>query len=174
MTVINNQYFKNNIILYENILSYNGGANPLRKGLIKAYFDKGLYEKAFRQINELGVYYPRSYDFYLYSGLYYALIGNIDKAIESYNLALSKGSDQYVYYNLSVCYEKLRDLEKAIAFALECYKINPSYLPGLIKLGDLYMQKEEVAEARKYYQKALELDPQNKIIMDKILKLRRG
>jgi len=174
LTVINNQYFKNNIILYENILSYNGGANPLRKGLIKAYFEKGLYEEAFGQIKELGVYYPQSHDFYFYSGLYYFLVGNIDKAIENYNFALSKGSDHYVYYNLSLCYEKLKNLDKAIDFALECYKINPFYLPGLIKLGDLYMQKEEVTESRKYYEKALELDPQNKIIMDKILKLKMG
>lgn len=170
LTRVNNRYFNDNIILYENALFHNGGANPLRKGLIKAYLEKGLHQEAFRQIQELGVYYPESYDFY--SGFYYLNLGNIDKAIENFNLALDKNSkDGYSYYNLSICYEQLGQFDNAINFALKCYKINTSYLPALIKLGDLYMQKAEFSESRKYYEKALTLDPHNIIIKNKILKL---
>jgi protein O-mannosyl-transferase len=171
LTTVNNRCFKNNIILYKNILFYNGGANPLRKGLINAYFQKGLYEEAFGQIQEFGIYYPESYDFNLNSGLYYLAVGNINKAIENFSLALNKGRDEYPYYNLSICYEKLKRLDKAVDSALKCYTINPSYLPVLIRLGDLYMQKAEFSEAKKYYEKALNLNPHNKAIKNKILKL---
>lgn len=169
LTWVNNNYWKNSIIFYKNILEHTSERNPLRKELIKEYLRHKLYEDALVEIKKLSIYYPESEDLYLFQGNYYYLINEISTAIDNYNRALRKNKNNfYIYYNLSLCYEKLKQLDRAIDYASESIKINPYYLSALIQLGDLYSEKKEFIKAGQYYQMALELDPDNQLLKDKV------
>lgn len=169
LTVVNNAYWKSNITLYKQTLEYTSEKNPLRKELIKTYLQYGLYDSALTEIKKFSIYYPNSPELYNFWGNYYFFTGQVNRAIDNYKRALNKDNKFfYASYNLSLCYEKLKQLDTAMNYALECLKINPYYSPNLVQLGDLYAEKKQFIEAKKYYQMALELDPDNQLIQSNI------
>jgi tetratricopeptide (TPR) repeat protein len=168
LTFINNNYWRNNIIFYENILEHSIARNYIRKNLISEYIQIGLFEKALVEIKKLSVYYPEDKDLFLLHGHYYYSTKRIPMAIEKYNMVLKKNEDFCAYYSLSLCYEKLGQLDDAIGYALKAVNMNPYYKLALIKLGDLYKKKTQILLTKRYYQKALEIDPDDKILKEKI------
>lgn len=169
LTLVTNTYWRNNIVVYENTLKYTSRKNPMLKNLIKSYLDNCLYLYAFTAIEEFSNYYPESSDRYLLQGDYYFATDEITSAIESYNTALKINKYNFqVYYNLSLCYQKLKQPDKALESALESIRLNPYYLNGLIMAGDLYRRKKDHAQARRYYQEAFAIDPSNENIKEKL------
>ncbi|MFA5411328.1 MAG: tetratricopeptide repeat protein [Candidatus Omnitrophota bacterium] len=168
LTTVNNSLWKNGLVFYRNILEYTSKGNPLRKNLIKEYLNRGLYEDALAEIKKFSLDFPGSEDLYIFQGNYYYETGRINAAIENYGKALRKNKNLYAYYDLSLCYEKLGQLDKAVYFATEAVKMKPHYLAALVQLGDLYSQKKEFNQAERYYRAALEIEPGNKIVQDKI------
>jgi len=126
LTIVNNRYYKDDIALYNNILSYEP-ANPLRKALIVAYLKKGQYEDALAQVEKLKTIQPDSYDAYFYSGMYYLYTGQIEAAEGNFRLALSKARNCYVFYYLGICLERLNQRPEAINYILESWRRDPSY-----------------------------------------------
>jgi tetratricopeptide (TPR) repeat protein len=167
LTIVNNRYYKDDIALYNNILSYEP-ANPLRKALIVAYLKKGQYEDALAQVEKLKTIQPDSYDAYFYSGMYYLYTGQIEAAEGAFRQALSKAGNCYLYYYLSLCSGKLNRPLEAVNYALESFRLDPEYLPALIRLGDLYLQGSDMIKAKRYFNAALKLDPENKAVKHKI------
>lgn len=169
LTMVNNAYWKNDLVLHKNILEYTPERNYLRINLITSYLNSGLYEKALAEIKKFSLYYQDTPHFYYMWGNYYLSTGRLDMAIDNYHKVLNKDKNFYfAYYDLSICYERLNQLDKAIYFALECSKINPYYLDNLIKIGDLYSKKRQFIEANKYYRMALEIEPDSRLIKEKI------
>ncbi len=169
LTLISNTYWKHNIIVYENILKYTSQKNPMLKNLIEEYLNHGLYLNALSAIKKFSRYYPESSDRYLLEGYYYYKIDEIDNAIDSYNTALKINRYNFqIYYNLSLCYQKLKQADKAIELALESVRLNPFYMDGLVMLGDLKALEKQHALALQYYEKAIEIDPSKKNIKEKL------
>lgn len=169
LTLISNTYWKHNIVVYENVLKYTSQKNPMLKNLIKEYLNQGLYLDALSAIKKFSEYYPESSDRYLLEGDYHYKTDEIDRAINSYNTALKINKYNFqIYYNLSLCYQKLKQADKSIEHALESVRLNPFYLDGLVMLGDLYSREKEYALARAYYERAFEIDPSRKDIKEKL------
>jgi len=59
-------------------------------------------------------------------------------------------------------YFKKRSYRAAAGRFREATKWNPTYAEAYLRLGDAYEKMKETAEARKAYQKYLELDPKSK------------
>lgn len=169
LTFINNTYWKDNIALYKNILKYIPDKNPLRQNLINEYLQKGLYEDARVEIKQFSADYPEISMRYILQGDYYYHLNQIPAAIKNYENALIINKYNFkVYYNLSLCFEKLKQSDKAVDFALKSIKINPYYFDALNKLGDLYSEKKDNIEAIKYYKRALDINPGNNALGEKI------
>ncbi len=170
LTVLNNLYWKNNIILYKHISQYiSEERNPAWKNLINSYFKAGLYEKALDEINKFSIYYPDSTESYILWGNYYFLTGDLNKAVDNYKLALSQGRNNFaIYSNLSLFYKELNQLDKAIDSGLACFRLNPYLTDNLVRLGDLYSKKRQFIEANKYYYMALEIEPDSRLIKERI------
>lgn len=166
LTALNNLYWKSNIILYKHISQYiSEERNPAWKNLINSYFKAGLYEKALNEIKKFSNYYPDSAETYILWGNYYFFIGELNKAVDSYNAALSQDRKNFaIYSNLSLFYKELNQLDKAIDSGLACFRINPNLVDNLIRLGDLYSKKRQFAEANKYYYMALEIEPDSRLL----------
>jgi len=170
LTVINNVYWKNNLVLYKHISEYiPEQRNPVWKNLINSYFKAGLYEDALTEIKRFSIYYPGSAQTYILWGNYYFLTGRLHKAVDNYKVALTKDKNNFALYsNLSLFYKELNQIDKAVDSGLVCFKINPYHLDNLIRLGDLYSRKRQFTEANKYYYMALEIEPDNQLIKEKI------
>jgi tetratricopeptide (TPR) repeat protein len=169
LTIINNAYWENDFILHKNILDNSSESNYLRINLIVFYIDSHLYEKAASEINKFSIYYPDNPYLYHIWGYYYFNMGQIDKAIDYFHKAIYKEKRfSHAYFYLSLCYRELKQLDKAIEYALEFYRINPYLLINLVNLGDLYTEKKQFAEAGRYYGLAFEIDPENPFLKDKI------
>jgi len=168
LTMVNNIYWKNNLILHKNLLKFDDKKNYLRLNLVNWYFRNGLYADAKEEIAKFAVDYPNSAQLYYITGDYYFATGNPTLAIEYYNKALSKSKLFFVYYHLSMCYEMLGEADKAVNFSLEGYRMKPYYIPNLIRLGDLYAKAKNSQSAKKYYMLASEIEPNNQLIRGKL------
>jgi hypothetical protein len=168
-TAIYNTYWKDDITLFRNALKYASAENPVRKNLINAYFRHGRYKDALDEIKKLAGYYPNEAQIYILWGNRFFAARQFNAAIDTYNISLSKRKDFYVvYYNLSACYAGLKQVDKAIGWGLECFRLLPLYLPNLIQLGDLYVQVKDFKEASIYYRMALELDPHSQLLKERM------
>ena len=171
LTIANNKYWKNEFVLYEYMLGYAPKAIPMRKNLIYAYLENGLDKKAISEINKFTTYAPDSPDLDMFWGGYFLLIGRPLLAIDKYSVSLSKNPKNfYAYYNLTSCYKELGQLDRAINCALQCFEIKPYHFLNLIRLGDLYSEKKQFSEGLKYYLRAYEIDPSDKMPREKIKK----
>ncbi len=169
LTVINNTYWKNEIVLYNNILRNAPENNHLRLNLINAYLTKGLNANALEEIRVFAVHYPDSPHLYYAWGNYYFATGNLKEAIKNYKAALEKDKKFFfAYYYLSLCFEAAGKLDEARGVALQGYEVSPYFLPNLVRLGDLYSVKKDPLEAKRYYNLALEIEPDNRLIREKL------
>ncbi|MDP1852693.1 MAG: hypothetical protein Q8L26_00575 [Candidatus Omnitrophota bacterium] len=169
LTIVNNGYWKNDLILHENILEQSPESNYLRINLIQNYLNLGLYEDALAETKKFSAYYPDTGHLYLVWGEYYLALGKLDKAIENYKMALNK--DRKIFYasqRLALCYKELGEPEKALEFILESIKTEPYCVSSLVLAGDLYSVKKDFLKADKYYYLALEIDPGDLSIKEKI------
>lgn len=69
-------------------------------------------------------------------------------------------ADFWLY--LSIAHKRLGNFDKALDAALRVHELRPDRLPNLINLGDLYQKIGDFAEARKYIDRALQIDPTNR------------
>ncbi len=169
LTVVNNLYWNNDLVLYKNMFKYTSERNYMRANLINYYIKHRLYKYAASEIERFSVFYPDTAHTYFLWGNYYFAAGDFAKAADNYNKALGKEQNFfYAVHNLSLCYEKLGELNKAADLALECFKVNPYYMENLVWLADLYLKQRKFGEAQKYYSKALEIDPDNKWIKQQL------
>ncbi|MBI4982360.1 MAG: hypothetical protein HZC15_04385 [Candidatus Omnitrophica bacterium] len=165
LTMANNFYWKKDLIIFKRILQFSDPRSPVRKSLINEYLVYGRYSEALDEIKKYEKYYPDDYNLEILYGNYYFYTQEISKAVARYQEAIrKKGNDFFVLYRLSVCYRILGQLERALDFGLEAYKINPYFIPNLIELGELYQQKNDLVLARKYFSLALAIEPRNKVI----------
>ncbi len=61
--------------------------------------------------------------------------------------------------------------DKSIQLNLKIVDMNPDYLDAYLGLGFAYMQRSKYKEAKKYYQEAVKIDPNNVIARNNIEKL---
>ncbi|VEU24204.1 DEKNAAC105427 [Brettanomyces naardenensis] len=87
------------------------------------------------------------------------------KAIELFSKAIdvSETPNHVLYSNRSACYASLHEYADALKDAEECVKINPTWAKGYNRVGAAYLGENKTTEAREAYEKALELDPSNKM-----------
>lgn len=168
LTVVTNVYWRNDLILFTNILENSFPENYLRINLAIYYLKNSLLEDAFAEIKKISLYYPDSIHLYYLLGSYYLEKGEPGRALDNYRLALKRQKDFYAaYYYSAVCYDKLGQLDNALDFSLKCFELNPYFMPNLIKLGDLYSKKGMPKEAGQYYKKASEADPGHPLVTGK-------
>lgn len=121
----------------------------------RAYNEYGLHvldrdpERAIRLLGkslELDRYQPQ---IYINIGLAYEMIGQIEKAISAYELALFIGpQDPTAYYNLGVLYyRKLSDRDTALTYFLKARDLDPMEPDVHQFLGSIYRDQGDLARS---------------------------
>ncbi|GME85561.1 unnamed protein product [Ambrosiozyma monospora] len=88
-----------------------------------------------------------------------------DKAIELFTKAIevSPTPNHVLYSNRSACYTSIHKYNEALKDAQECVKINPTWAKGYNRVGAAQFGLKDLESAKVSYEKALDLDPSNKI-----------
>ncbi len=97
---------------------------------------------------------------YRVRGLYYTVNGNYSKCVEEYD-ALTKEfpSDNVAYINLAVCYERLRDMTKAVEVARHTVEMSPEGVVQRLNLAVYSSYAGDFAGAEKEAREVLRRNP---------------
>lgn len=105
--------------------------------------------------------YPTSIEAWYNKGYYYQNRGEVDNALACfYNLVDIDSSWYKPYYNLGYIHLIMTDeLDSAVYYFEECTKWDPSNYEAYNNLGLAYEKKGDVFNAKRYYQKSIEINP---------------
>lgn len=86
----------------------------------------------------------------------------IDKAIEMYLKITEKDSKYFdAYLAISICYAKKGELGKSVDFCQNALSVNSKSYEANNQMGLVYYCCEELSDAIKYYERALQINPDN-------------
>lgn len=124
--------------------------------------------QAYRQYLEL---FPRSPDAAFNLAYYLGKDGQFEAAIEAYRQALKLGvsAPEEAQLNIANIYmDHLHDHKKAAHHFQEARALNPRYAPVYHNLGNLAEQLGDRVKAARYFEKCLELQPDNELALARL------
>ncbi|XP_031560926.1 stress-induced-phosphoprotein 1-like [Actinia tenebrosa] len=93
--------------------------------------------------------------------------GDFPNALKCYNEAIKRNpGDAKLYSNRAATYQKLAAFELAQKDCDECIRLDPTFVKGYTRKGGVLFALKKYIDARSAYEKALELDPNNKEARD--------
>lgn len=124
------------------------------------YFDSAFFNEARKELEksrELGISTPG-----LHSDLAMAYqgLGNLEKAAQEYEIALSKGAQVEDYINLANLYSKTGRLDSALQIYRTALESNANSVSIYLNMGNIYLEKGQYQEAIDILKKGVELSPE--------------
>lgn len=93
--------------------------------------------------------------------------GDYPSAIKHYTEAIKRNpEDAKLFSNRAACYQKLAEFTLALKDCEECIRLEPAFVKGYIRKGYALIAMKELSKAQTAFQKALELDENNKEAID--------
>jgi len=118
---------------------------------------------------------PESAHLWAQLGSTYVKAGVMDRAIDAYHKAVNLDpTNGQTYYHLAQAYAQKMDLAEAVLFYRKSVELFPSYKDKAIsfsRLGDLYRQMKDFANALEAFDVAIGLDPGNETILSGLTKI---
>ena len=100
--------------------------------------------------------------------------GELEKAIDHYRTAvrLEPAESTYKKNLADLLYVEKGEVDEAIAIYLELFKSSPRDVETLLNLGIISDQVGQPAEAESFFQRALEIEPWNQAVRERLTELR--
>jgi len=85
--------------------------------------------------------------------------GDYPAAVKEYTDAINRDPTNATYYsNRAAAYTKLTEFALALKDCDECIKLHPNFIKGHLRKGNILLAMKKPSDARKAFEKALELD----------------
>ncbi len=150
------------ITAFQKALEIQPKLSEAKNNLASAYLMKGELDKAQPLLKQVldDPLYPTPQFAYFNLARIYERQGKINEAIEQYKLALDYRPD-YVdaHYNLGLLYLQQGKTDLAIQEISEATRLSPDIAAYHQSLGVAYVEAGKPKEARKAFEKVLEMDP---------------
>ncbi|MFA5032468.1 MAG: tetratricopeptide repeat protein [bacterium] len=160
LTIRQNNIWKNQITLFQNILKYNSFCPETYNNLGNIYAQKGLLDEAIQEYKKALILNPDSPDIHNNLGDVYERKGLLDEAIQKYKKTLMLNPNTPgIHNNFGNIYTKKGLFEEAIQEYKKELILNPNFPEIHNNLGNIYAQKGLFDEAIQEYKKALILNP---------------
>jgi Tfp pilus assembly protein PilF len=174
-TYARNAVWKDEVTMWEDIVSKSPYKGRAHTGLGKAYRSQGLFSKAIEQYNISLRLNP--YDLATYNNLgnAYASLGQLDTAIHYLQTAIKFESNlKDTHYNLGHVYQLQGLMDKAIKEYKIAISLNPFFAKAHYNLGLAYQSKGLIDKANEHFKITRQLNPalikgretQNKFMQD--------
>ncbi|MCX6640109.1 MAG: tetratricopeptide repeat protein [bacterium] len=131
--------------------------------LMQFYYNKGMYEKALNKAMEILKVDPNQKDANRAAAFSYNSLGESQKALEYYQKVLSdQPNDPDLNFNMGQLYKAMQKYDESIASFHRTMEFNPKDVEAILNIAGIYLEvKKDYPNAVVYYQKAVELDPNN-------------
>lgn len=107
--------------------------------------------------------------------IFFICSGKFPEALKHYTEAIKRNPDDAkLYSNRAACYVKLLELQLALRDCDDCIRLDPKFIKGYLRKGQVLMAMKEEAKAAVAYRKALELDPNNEEATDGLSRAQAG
>lgn len=118
-------------------------------------FKNGLEDKAVASLKEALKINNHELKFYLTLSDYYFKKNNLDSEIALYRQALKSSiiTKEMIYYRLGGAYERLKLFSEARLAYEKAVGLAPNYVEALLRLADLYRQKQDYDPALRTYER---------------------
>ncbi len=133
-------------------------------------YDRVGDDRALEYYNSALDIYPESLEAWYNKGMYYQTRDDINNALECYRSANDIDSSWAdPYYNQGYIHMMMvEDLDSAIYFFDKATYWDPSYFEAYNNLGLAYEKQGNITDAKKYYQKAIEINPDFQLAKDNL------
>ncbi len=137
--------------------------DDVKLNIAKVYFYKCEYENAIIQISSIK---NKNISVLKLLALSYIKLNKFQNAINVYNSFIDNENMRFAdFFNLSVSYMNLSDINNALKYALIAHSLNNNDIDINIHIASLYKQTDEEIKAIDYYIKVLEFLPDDKNIL---------
>jgi uncharacterized protein (TIGR03032 family) len=120
---------------------------------------QGQAELALQQIQRALDLDPHQADFYSQAGVVHCNLGDLETGITCYQKALTLQPSAHIRFNLGLALQKAGRLTEAEQTYLNLIADHPTYAVAHQHLGNLYQQQAQPTVAIRYYQQALQHQP---------------
>jgi len=153
---------ENAVSLMKKAVEYAPNNHEFRSTLATLLFNLGMFGEAADEYEILAKVYPEKPELNFYLAESYARMGEIGKAIETFNaLENILGMFEALSMEKYRLYMMLQEPDSALNEIKKLGEKFPTESRYPIILGDLYLQQNDNTQALKCYQKALEIDPES-------------
>jgi len=161
--------YKSAIPFFKKKIELGGpNVNALRN-LAYCYLKTEKYDLAASTLEQAIVLKPEDVIMRQTIGKIYSFIGNCEKAIEHYKVALKDTTCSLsnidkckILGDVCFCYNVMRDCGNAITYGERAIKCDPKNIDYLYNLATAYHLCNKIKLANTYYKKVLEIDPKHK------------
>ncbi len=113
---------------------------------------------------------PNNWSIHYHTGFAWRIIGDMEKAIFSYNRAIELAPDKYMnFYGIGIVYQLVGDFDNAINNLRQAHSLNKTSIEVLNSLGLTYKKKGDLIKALEIYDYAAQTMMGN--IMEKLKQL---
>ena len=92
-------------------------------------------------------------------------VGQLEKSIQTYEVAIDKETDREVkadlYFNLGILYNKVGNLEEAEYHFTNALDENPDDVEAVMGMAQVFENAEKWRKAEKFYRELIAIDPEN-------------
>jgi tetratricopeptide (TPR) repeat protein len=136
-------------------------ASSIKLKKAQILIDKGQVEKGLEYLNNIEGIESSNYEFYILKGNAYAIKGDINKALNFYNFAVSMYTDDKaeVCYNVAVSLEHLCFFEEAATYLEKAIALEPENTSYLFDLAYCLEHTEDLDKCVNVYKNYLDVDP---------------
>ena len=153
---------ENAVSLMKKAVEYTPDNHEYRNTLATLLFNLDMYGEAADEYEILSNIYPEKPELNFYLAESYARMGEIGKAIDTFNaLENLLGMFEALSMEKYRLYMTLQQPDSALNEIKKLGEKFPTESRYPIILGDLYLQQNNNTEALRYFQKALEIDPES-------------
>jgi stress-induced-phosphoprotein 1 len=98
--------------------------------------------------------------------------GNYPSAIREYTEAIKRNpEDGKLFSNRAAAYTKLAEFNLALDDCAECIRLAPDFVKGYLRKANIHLALKQFSEARKAYEKVLEMEPNHSESLDGLRKI---
>src|SRR3989339_66541 len=159
--------YKDQMTLWQDTIIKNPAATLAHNNLSILYYNQGEYEKSIKSN-------PIFFNAYNNLAFLYSKNNENDKAVQIYEIFLQKNPyETTAYNNVGVIYAKQKKYKEAFISFQKAVKIDSDNILAHKNLGNLFNLSKEYDKALLEYEKVLKLLPDDKIIENKVEKLKK-
>lgn len=147
---------------YQRVLDKNPGLYQAYENIGICYYKLDDLDKAVEAFKCMLEKDPYSQESLINLSAIYFEKGNLEEGMKYFNqLNAERLTDPGVFYNVGILLFKNGQIDMAIEYLTRCITLDPNYVKGYYQLALANLNKGDMEEAKKNFQKVIELAPES-------------